>query len=309
MRSSRGGRRDRRGLPRRCQAVPRRPDADAAVTPSPRYRLAHLSDVHFGKIAHPEVVEALVEEVNAAETDLVVVSGDLTQRARTHQFKAAKAMLDAFESPTLVVPGNHDVRAWWHNPIERVFQSSSRFARFITDDLTPTFTRPGLAVFGLNSAHGLTIKGGKIRPRHLEAMQDFFGAQPAGTFRVLVLHHHLLRLQALGDHDIARGAKHALRAAGASGVDLILCGHLHTSHVEHAEIVPPSEADPAGHSLVIASAGTATSSRGRGQDREVNFYNWITVEAERFIIEERRFEREEHAFAEARTTAFHRADG
>ncbi|MDX1419660.1 MAG: metallophosphoesterase [Rubricoccaceae bacterium] len=269
-------------------------------------RLAHLSDVHFGRIAHHGVVDALVDEVNEAGMDLVVVSGDLTQRARTHQFQAARAMLDAFAAPTLVVPGNHDVRAWWHNPVERVFESSSRFRRFIDDDVTPSFARPGLAVFGLNSAHGLTIKGGKIRTRHLDRMRAFFEAQPSEAFRVLVVHHHLRRLEALGAHDVARNATRALAAAGACGVDLILCGHLHTSHVQHVEVVPPGDA---GRGLVIASAGTATSSRGRGADRQVNFYNWVTVEPKRFSIEERRYDPDRNAFVGERTTTFDRTAG
>lgn len=272
-------------------------------------RLAHLSDIHFGRISHPGIVDALIEEVNSASVDVVVVSGDLTQRARTHQFEAARAMLDAFIAPVLVVPGNHDVRAWWHNPIERVFQSASRFARLITDDLTPSISLPGLAAFGLNSAHGLTIKGGKIRERDLQAMQDFFEGQSPVAFRVLVLHHHLLRLQALGRHDVARGARHALRAAGEANVDLILCGHLHTSHVAHVEVVPPSLADPDGHRLVVASAGTATSSRGRGDDKAGNFYNWVTIEPGRFTVAERRFEAEGQRFEQVRTTEFVRVDG
>lgn len=280
-----------------------------AAEPRPRglARVAHLSDIHFGRISDPRIVDALVGEVNAAGVDLVVVSGDLTQRARTHQFKAAKAMLDAFDAPTLVVPGNHDVRAWWHNPIERIFFSASRFRRHIHEVETPSFAGPGLAVFGLNSAHGLTIKGGKIRDRHLDAMGTFFGDQPPGTFRILVLHHHLLLLKDLGEHDVAHGARRALEAAGACGVDLVLCGHLHTSYVGHAEVVPPSEADPAGHRLVIASAGTATSSRGRGADREVNFYNWVTVEPARFVIEERRFDPGTARFERVRETGFERA--
>ncbi|HLT47231.1 MAG TPA: metallophosphoesterase [Rubricoccaceae bacterium] len=270
-------------------------------------RIAHLSDVHFGRIADLRIVDALVGEVNAAGMDLVVVSGDLTQRARTHQFTAAKAMLDAFSAPVLVVPGNHDVRAWWHNPFERVFYPMSRYRRFISDDVTPAFARPGLAAFGLNSAHGRTIKGGKVRAHDLDAMRAFFEAQPAGTFRVLVVHHHLRRLEALGAHDVAQNAHRALEAAGAVGVDLILCGHLHTSHVAHVEVVPPSEANPDGHRIVIASAGTATSSRGRGPDRQVNFYNWITVEAGRFVVEERRYDPAAGRFAKEREAAFVRA--
>ncbi|HIG74068.1 MAG TPA: metallophosphoesterase [Bacteroidetes bacterium] len=268
-------------------------------------RIAHLSDVHFGKIAHPGIVDAILGDVNGEAFDLVVVSGDLTQRARRHEFTQARAMLDRFQAPVLVVPGNHDVRAWWHDPFDRVFRSARRFQTYIEPNLTPTFTAPGLAVFGLNSAHGLTIKGGKIRPRHLDAMRDYFAVQPPDVFRVLVLHHHLTRIDALGGHDIARGAREALVAAEEARVDLILCGHLHRSHVAHVELAPKVAGEP-GHRLVVASAGTATSSRGRAENKATNFYNWITADEEAFRVDERRFDPDAGGFATERTTAFDR---
>ncbi len=277
------------------------PDSRPSTPDPPAFRLAHLSDIHFGKIAHERVVPVLVDEVNRADTDLVVLSGDLTQRARTREFEAACAMIDAFEPPVLVVPGNHDVSAWWHNPFERIFRSASRFRRFIGDDTTPAFAMEGLAAFGLNSAYGLTIKGGKIRPRHLEQMRTFFEAQPPETFRVLVVHHHLTRLRALGSHDVARGAEKALQAAGSAGVELLLCGHLHMSHVENVEIDVER-----GQRIVIASAGTATSSRGRGSNRHVNFYNQICVWPNHFTVEERRFHAAAGVFEPERETRFER---
>lgn len=288
-------------LPSRCTVAQASPSASPLASDAPSFRLAHLSDIHFGRIAHERVVPALIEEVNEQALDLVVISGDLTQRARTREYEAAKAMIDAFEPPVLVVPGNHDVRAWWHNPFERIFRSASRFRRFIGDDTTPSFSTDGVAAFGLNSAHGLTIKGGKIRPRHLDQMRTFFEAQPAEAFRILVVHHHLTRLHALGAHDVAHGAKQALQAAGAANVELLLCGHLHMSHVENVEIDIEL-----GQRIVIASAGTATSSRGRGTNRDVNFYNHVCVWPGHFAIEERRFNATAGAFEPARETRFER---
>lgn len=266
--------------------------------------IAHLSDIHFGRIADDRVVGALVGEVNAAGHDLVVVSGDLTQRARTREYRAARAMLDAFDPPTIVVPGNHDVRAWWHNPFERVWRSSKRFRQHITEDVTPSFAAPGLAAFGLNSAHGLTIKGGRIRPEHVDEMEAFFARQPPNAFRVLTLHHHLLLLEGLGDHDVSRSAHLALDAAQRARVDVVLCGHLHRSHVAPVELNPTGDAD--GHRLVIASAGTATSNRGRGDNANVNFYNVVTVEPDTFCVAERRFDPGAGQFEEERTTTFAR---
>ena len=283
---------------------------DPAPAPEPRagaaeFLVAHLSDVHFGRISDTRVVDAIVDDVNGAGAALVAVSGDLTQRARRHEFRAARAMLDRFTAPVLVVPGNHDVRAWWHNPVDRLWRSSKRFRQFINADATPALRAPGLAAFGLNSAHGWTVKGGRIRPEHVREMTAFFDRQPAGAFRVLVVHHHLMLLKGLGDHDVSRGARRALAAAHRARVDLVLCGHLHTSHVAPVRIAPGPDAVP--HRLVIASAGTATSNRGRGIDANVNFYNWVRVEPDRFTVCERRYDAAAQRFDEVRQTAFERS--
>ncbi len=263
--------------------------------------IAHLSDLHFGRIAHDEIIGILVEEVNGAHVDLVTVSGDLTQRARYREFEAAAAMLDRFEAPLVVVPGNHDVYAWWH-PVARVLHPLRRYQRFITDDFTPAFEHNGVAVLGINSAHGRTVKGGKVSEDDLARMRDFFQDRAARIFKVLVIHHHLTKIQGLGPHDVARRARRALEIASDAGVDLILCGHLHISHIEPLEIVPES------HRLVIASAGTATSTRGRRSNRRTNFYNLIDITADHFTIEERRYHPDRHQFITDSTTRFERTD-
>lgn len=267
------------------------------------FRLAHVSDIHFGAIADGRVVDALVAAVEAAGVDVVCVSGDLTQRARASEFAAAKAMLDRFSAPVIVVPGNHDVYAWW-SPFKRLFRPLRRYRREITDNLTPAFERDGLAVLGINSAHGRTRKGGYVSAAMRAAMRAFFGAKPEATFKVLVLHHHLQRIRALGHHDLARRAARTLILARRLGVDLILCGHLHVSHVEHVETVGPKR-QPA-RRVVIASAGTATSTRGRRQHRGVNFFNVVHVTPDAFEVVEHRFDPAAGAFAERQRHAFAR---
>lgn len=259
--------------------------------------IAHLSDLHFGKIAYPHIVAALVEEVNSLGVDLVAVSGDLTQRARRQQFMAAAQMLRAFEAPLLVVPGNHDVYAWWY-PFDRLVHPLRRYRRYISEELHPTFDSEALAVLGINSAYGSTIKGGYIGRTARQAVAAFFADRPAKALKVLVVHHHLTRLPALGPHDVARHARKTLEVAREAGVHLLLCGHLHISHIEVLE----GGACP----LVIASAGTTTSSRGRKHHRQANFYNRIYVADDHFTIEERRYDPARQRFGSVATTRFAR---
>lgn len=265
-------------------------------------RIAHLSDLHFGKIAHPGIVNALVQEVNSQDLALVAISGDLTQRAREMEYQAASAMLEAIERPFIVVPGNHDVYPWWR-PFHRILKPLGRFRRHISDEVSPSFQRPGLAVLGVNSAHGRTVKGGRIGIRGQAIIRNYFEPLDAGVFKVLVVHHHLTQIKALGPHDVARHARKTLELAGGVGIDLILCGHLHISHIE------PIEIDPANHRIVIASAGTATSSRGRRRHRMTNFYNIISVENDEFTVEERRYEPDEERFVSDGATRFDRIYG
>ncbi len=183
-----------------------------AKTEQSMTRIAHLSDIHFGRIAYPEIVEVLVEEVNALEVDLVIASGDLTQRARPWQFEEAVAMLKAFAAPVLVVPGNHDVYAWWHRPFLRLFRPLRRYRQYVTDDLMPTYERNAVAVLGVNSAYGWTIKGGWIDAGACARIVSFFTGQHDDAFKILVIHHHLTRLEALGKHGGPRRACRGIRA-------------------------------------------------------------------------------------------------
>lgn len=261
--------------------------------------LLHLSDPHFGTEQVP-VVEALLRLVRAEPPTLVVLSGDITQRATPAQFAAARAFVDRLgPAPVLVVPGNHDVYPWWR-PISRLAFPLGRYKRYVSRDLLPTFEMEGLSVLGINSAHGRTVKGGQIRKREREAIREFFSSRDASIFKVLVVHHHITRIQALGPHDVVSQAREALEVASASGVDLILCGHLHVSHVEPLSVVPEN------HRIVVVSAGTATSNRGRGTNRHTNFYNVIEIDDEAFTIEERKFDPEARRFVTHATTRFAR---
>ena len=247
-------------------------------------------------------MEALVRDINESIVDLVVVSGDLTQRAFGHQFRAARRMLEAFDAPTLVVQGNHDVFPWWRLG-SRLFDPLRRYKRLITADLAPRLELGGpeaevrpetssdkiqpaahVVVQGINSAFGWTIQGGRITKKELSQIREGFSDVPKGVFRVLVVHHHLAELELLGYHDLSKGAHDAFRTAHEMEVDLILSGHLHISHVAHVSI--HEGAKP----IIVATSGTSTSSRGRGGEPAANYFNRIVIMSAQILIEERKYD-------------------
>jgi 3',5'-cyclic AMP phosphodiesterase CpdA len=264
--------------------------------------IAHISDLHFGRIADAGVIDALVDELNGEDIDLVALSGDLTQRARVAEYEAARALLEALRPPSLVVPGNHDVYPWWR-PWKRLRTPLARYKRYVTDDLAPTHRTERGAVLGLTSAHGATVKGGRLRAADRAALTDFFGRMPADRFKVLVVHHqlHPTAIGAISPHPVARYAGATLERAAEVGVDLVLCGHLHISAIRPLEIIPGTRR------IVIASAGTATSNRYRPPTGPVNLYNVIRVYPEAFTVEERRFVPNEGRFVQDSVTRFDRA--
>ncbi len=242
--------------------------------------VAHVSDIHFGRLSTENIVGALLADIDDHDPSLVVMSGDLTQRARVSQFQAAAEMISQLKAPVMVVPGNHDIPAWYR-PYTRLFNPVGRYVRYITPELQPTFQSDKLAVAGINTAHGLTIKGGRIRDEQAAFLRGFFHQVAPRAFKILVLHHHLVKMAKLGVHDVARSARSALDVIGEEEVDLVLCGHLHISSVQSFPVHGGK------HHMVVASAGTATSSRGRGKDRRENFYNIVHIADDHFVVEER----------------------
>src|SRR3990170_7155488 len=137
-------------------------------------RLVHLSDLHFG--AHDDrVVEAVERQVDELNPDLVVISGDFTQRARTEQFRQACDFLDRLRDAghdVLGVPGNHDVPLY--DVLRRFLSPLTRYKRYIDDELCPLHEIPGATVLGINTARSLTFKDGRISHEQLQFIRDTF---------------------------------------------------------------------------------------------------------------------------------------
>lgn len=230
--------------------------------------IAHISDLHFGRVIE-KVADGLIEALYRIDPDLVVISGDLTQRGRSSQFIQARAYLERIPFPCIIVPGNHDVCLY--NLVRRFAWPLERYKQYITSELSPFFTQPGLAVLGINTSRSLTWKNGRISAEQADRVRDRFARLPARTFKVLVTHHPFLPPPDHQNMPLVGRAKRMLARMGEYGPDMLLAGHFHMSYAGGSHSVYPS----LHHSVLVIQAGTATSSRMR---RENNAFNLIRVQ-------------------------------
>ena len=231
-------------------------------------RLLHLSDLHFG--AHdPRLVEAVEQRVHEEQPDLVVISGDFTQRARTEQFREACQFLERLREAghdVLGVPGNHDVPLY--DVLRRFFSPLTRYKRFIDDELCPLHELRGATVLGINTARSLTFKDGRISHEQMQFIRDTFERTDPNAMRILVTHHPLFALPVGDGPELGKAIgrqEPALDAIADCGVDLLLAGHNHRASAHDARDLVTR----AGSSLVI-QAGTATSTRLRDEEQSFN---------------------------------------
>ncbi|MBC7857240.1 MAG: metallophosphoesterase [Burkholderiaceae bacterium] len=238
-------------------------------------KLLHLSDLHFGRI-DPALMAPLKARVEQLAPDLVVVSGDLTQRARSRQFQQARIFLDSLPGPRIVVPGNHDVPLF--NLLSRFFRPLDKYRRHITDDLTPEYVDEQIAVLGVNTARSLTFKDGRIGHDQIARLRARLASLPPELIKVVVTHHPFDLPPHLESGDLVRRGPLAMAMFADHGVDLLLAGHLHASHAGNTAARHPI----AGYAALMVQAGTATSTRGRG---ETNSFNFLRIEPERVTVE------------------------
>jgi 3',5'-cyclic AMP phosphodiesterase CpdA len=238
-------------------------------------KLVHISDLHFGK-ENKSAAEDLIKDINGISPDLVVVSGDLTQRARTNQFKAAKKYLDRIHFKKIVTPGNHDIPLF--DIFRRFFLPLNRFKKFITNDMSPFYIDDEIAVMGINSARSLTWKNGRISPEQIREIEKKLCAVENSLLKILVTHHPFIPPPGDPGIDLVGRSAKALVVIDECKVDLLLAGHLHHGYSGDVRPFYPKST----RSIISVQAGTAISNRIR---EEPNAYNFFSITKEHFTIE------------------------
>jgi 3',5'-cyclic AMP phosphodiesterase CpdA len=238
-------------------------------------KIVHLSDLHFGRV-DPELLEPLRSRVHQIEPHLVVVSGDLTQRAKPEQFRQAKQFLDSLPRPQVVVPGNHDVPLF--NVFQRLLTPLGKYKRIVSPDVEPEYIDDEIAVIGVNTARSMVWKDGSINERQVERVRSRICHLDERVAKIVVTHHPFDVPEDHNEAEIVDKAAKAMKVFAECGADILLSGHLHKTHTTHSA----ERYKIPGHSALIVQAGTATSTRGRG---ETNSFNALHITAEDVTIE------------------------
>ena len=270
--------------------------------------LVHLSDLHFGRDALVEQIEELEEFVPSLHADLVVLSGDLTQRARHGELQRARAFvrLLARSAPTLAIPGNHDVQ-WWWSPLSLLGSTPRyrKFRRYFGPELCPTLEIPGAIVasaltsFGVSigamtwNPNDMAVKGYLPRSEAMRVKRTFQQAEP-GAVRVLAVHHNVLRGGISRRMGLARW-RQAQRRLRDTGVELVLCGH---DHQEGAGQLAGG---------VVVSTASTHSTRTRGG--RPSAFNVISVDQTSIGIQHMRWDGGAKRFVASDQSRFARAEG
>jgi 3',5'-cyclic AMP phosphodiesterase CpdA len=238
--------------------------------------------------------------------DLVVLSGDITQRARPAQFLAAKAFVDRLNAPVLAIPGNHDIALFdlW----SRLTNPYARYGAAFGRELEPVHSSSDLLVIGVNTTRPWRHKNGEVSAAQVDRVARQLASASPAQLRVVVVHQPAAVTLALDRPNLLRGHRAATQAWSAAGADLVMGGHIHLPYTLALQGLA--------RRLWVVQAGTAVSSRTRpGAPNSVNLVRWgkeshgraaqvqVALEAsENCFIERWDFSHSKQSFARAEVT-------
>ncbi len=258
-------------------------------------KILHISDLHFGPPYVPKVGEALLRIAPTLEPNVIVASGDFTQRAKREQFEEAKAFLSRLPPvPLVVTPGNHDIPLY--RLAERWFNPYDLYRELIHPELDYAVQVEGAVLVSINSTSPKrALVNGRIDVEQLEFCSAAFRDAPEDAARIIVSHHHFAPAPDYEGGQVMPKAKRALNRFTDLGVELILGGHLHRAYIGNSLDIYPGKHRERG--IIIVQSGTSTSRRGRVREREKNSFNVIWIDQKMIRVTHYMYFEEEDGFA------------
>lgn len=276
------------------------------IEPEPvELTLLQISDLHFGPPYIVKIGEAALRVSLKLRPDAVIVSGDLTQRAKREQFEAAKEFLSRLpDVPQLVIPGNHDVPLY--RIYERIVNPHQLYREIISQDLNPVLKIKGAVIAGIDStAPHSAISNGRIFKSQLDSCEQIFSDATGREIRIVVAHHHFAPAPDYLRDSIMPKAKRAMERFSDMKVEMILGGHLHRAYIGNSlDFYPGKHRD---RGIIIAQCGTTTSRRGRGREREKNSLNLIEIRNSTITVTHYLYFHESDSFESFSRHEFYRA--
>lgn len=237
--------------------------------------LLHISDPHFGTEQN-KVPAALLRLAQQQRPDHVLLSGDITQRARPAQFAAARAFVDQLPAPVLTVPGNHDIPLII-NLFTRLFHPYRNYAREFGSDLEPVLETDQLLVVSVNSTKPARHKNGEVTDKQIARVTARLKQAKPGQLRIVMQHHPVRAIEESDQSNLLIGRAQAIPEWVDAGLDLLLAGHIHLPYIR------PLSGNNSPRTGWTAQAGTAVSQRVR--DNIPNSVNLIRHECHQGLHE------------------------
>lgn len=267
--------------------------------------LLHCSDLHFGRAFQPHVAERLLHKVEALNPGAVIVSGDLTMRARAHQFHEAREYLKQIRRPMLLIPGNHDVPLY--DLVARFTKPFGNYTKYTADLSQNPIQLNGVGIFGINSVNPRRHQKGHFTHEHLHAVSRWLGDLPARSWRFVVTHQHFVVIPGYFRPGSIKNAERVLHELSQGGVHGILSGHMHFNYVGSTRDFFPHLRRP----IALVHAGTATSGRLRGHESvrglsHVNNFIFVEFTQDDFRVSPYDWSDEDDDFVRAETTVYDR---
>lgn len=237
--------------------------------------IVQISDPHFGT-ERPAVVEALARMIADERPELVILSGDVTQRARRAQFDAARAFVDRLSPSTLIaIPGNHDIPLF--NLAARVFSPYAGYRRAFGDDLEPVHRSERWFVAGVRTTRRWRHRNGEVSLAQIERVAKDLESADAAQMRIVVVHQPVAVPVETDVHNLIANHEAAIRRWSAAGADAIIGGHIHLPYV----IPLHAKRTDLPRRVWCVQAGTAVSSRIRHEaNNSVNVFRHTPASAD-----------------------------